>query len=415
MIHTIEDALEILAGTRTRTVNIRIDFNETSLVKSLGRQVSRGTGLTDRQIDLSLKKIEKYRQGLEKNSVDVDHLLTNKPLKLPIRYIDRTQSISLEITEDKKTKILVKFVFSKKFASTWSEIQKELIGQVKEEKNKKEIPFNEKNLYTVVTALKPIEFNVSEEIDEIYRNVEDILEDPSENLPHVGFDQEKIQIKNASANCIDYMDKQFPIYRDEDFLVFLERAKNCGIFHKNQEILKKIEEKTSNSLLKNILIETTTRFRLDPSKYGIDTIFEIINDLKQWPILIVVDEKKEAIFQVKSYIEHLIKYIPESEINVFFRLENDTNEGREFNQFVKDRGLNGYIGPTTKVVFIAKNRIPKPLLNADWNPHTAVIATTYEYGKTAAYISDFLSVYYYNNNVRPVYNRNKGNSVIVQL
>ncbi len=414
MNHTIEDALEILAGSTLRSVNIRIDSNEVSLIRSLGRQVGRGTGLTDRQIDLSLKKIEKYRQGLEKNSVDVDHILTNRPLKIPVRYIDRTQTIFLETTQDKKSKISVKFVFSKKFAGVWMDLQKSLIGQIREEKNKKEIPFNEKNLYAVVTALKSLDFETTEEVDEIYQNIENILEDPSENVPYVSFENEKIEIKNASLNCTEYLKSQFPVYRDEDFLVFLERVKNCGIFHKNTEILKKIDEKTTNSLIKNILIETSTRFRLEPTKYGIDTVFDVINELKQWPALIFVDDKKETIPQVKSYIEHLTKYIPQEEINVFFRLENDTQDNKDFNQYVKDQKLNSYIGPDTKVVFITKNRIPKPLLNADWKPHTAVVATTYEYGKTSAYISDFLTVYYYNNNLRSNYTR-KGNSVIVQL
>ena len=60
MSHTIEDAIEILAGIRPRIINIRIDYNEKNLIKSIGRQVANGTALTDRQLDLALKKIQKY-------------------------------------------------------------------------------------------------------------------------------------------------------------------------------------------------------------------------------------------------------------------------------------------------------------------------------------------------------------------
>ena len=118
MTHTIEDAIEILGGTKPRIINVRIDISEQSLVRSLAKQVNKGTALTDRQLELSIKKIEKYRPGLEKNKVDVDQLLLTKRTRYPLREIDRTQSISLQVEKDKKVKILIKYVFSKKFAAT---------------------------------------------------------------------------------------------------------------------------------------------------------------------------------------------------------------------------------------------------------------------------------------------------------
>lgn len=415
MLNTIENALQILSGLLPRSVNIRIDSNESSLIKSLGRQVNRGIGLTDRQLELAIKKIEKYRVGLEKNSFDVDVLIANKPLLLPVRQIDRTQSVYLDFTEDKKTKIFVKYVFSKKFATIWAELQSSLIGYVEESKGRKEISFNEKNLYNIVTQLKPLNFDISSEVQEIYEKVENILERPSDYHPYVDLVDDRLELKNASTHCIEHLKKEFPVYRDEDFLVFLGRVKNCGIYHKNREILKKIDQKTANNFVKKVLADTSTRFRINPAEYGIDTVFDIISELKQWPVLIIVDDKKETISQVKNIVSTLLQYITPEEINIFFRFENNDAEGKEFNQYVKDNKLNNFIGPSTKVVFITKNKIPKPLMSADWRPHTAVLASTYEYGKTSAYISDFLTVYYYNNNLNSNYTRKKGNTVIVQL
>jgi hypothetical protein len=64
MTQTVEDAIEILAGVRPRIINIRVDHNEKTLIKSIGRQVSNGLALTDRQLELSLKKIKKYQANL---------------------------------------------------------------------------------------------------------------------------------------------------------------------------------------------------------------------------------------------------------------------------------------------------------------------------------------------------------------
>lgn len=415
MSHTIEDAIEILGGTKPRIVNVRIDLGEQSLVRSLAKQVNKGTALTDRQLDLATKKIEKYRLGLEKNKVDVDLLLLNKRTRYPLREIDRTQSISLHVEKDKKVKILIKYVFSKRFAVIWDEIVKDLIGSYREDKGIKEILFNERDLRTVVDSLRPLQFEVSDEIAELYNTIEEILVNPSESIPYVDFIDDKIELKNISSQCIKYLESELTDVKDSDFLVFLERLKNCGIYHKNGEIIKKITEKAPNNLIKTILVETGTRFRINPEEHDIDTVFDIIDNLKQWPLLILVDEKKDIISQIKTCIPKLLKYVHKEEINIFFRLESDNLENVEFNQFVKDNNLNNYINANTKVVFITKNRIPKPLFNADWKPHTALVTSSYEYGKTSAYLSDFPAVYYYNNSLNTKYGKNKGKSIIVQL
>jgi hypothetical protein len=415
MRNTIEDALEILGGTVPRIVNIRIDASEQALIKSLAKQVSRQTALTDRQLDLSIKKIEKYRDGLEQNNIDVSQLLFEKTTRYPLREIDRTQSISLHTDIENKTKIFVKFVFSKKFASIWSEIEYDLIGAVHEAKGEKYVSFNEKNLYRVVTVLKPLGFEIADDVQSYYEKIEEILENPNNFAPYIDYVDDKIVLRNVSKQCNQYLETELTDIRDSDFLVFLERLKNCGIYQKNDEIFKKITEIAPNNLIKNILVENSTRFRVNPEEHGIGTVFEIINTLKQWPLLILVDETKDVISYIKNAIPELLKYVNHDEINIFFRLENDNPESSEFNQFVRDNGLNNYIGPATKVVFITKNRIPKPLYNADWKPHAALVASSYEYGKTSAYLSNFPAVYYYNNSLNSRYTKSKGKNSIVQL
>lgn len=415
MNHTIEDALEILGGTSQRIVNIRIDHNEINLIKSLARQVHRQIALTDRQLALSLKKIEKYKDGLEKNQVNVDQLLLEKRLKFPIREIDRSQSVYFQLDENKKTRIHIKYVFSKKFAQIWEDLRTNLIGQVEEGKSIKELAFNEKDLYQIVDALKPLGFEISDEVHEIYEKIEEILENPTNYAPHVVLTNDKLELKNVNARCQEYIDNTFSDVKDSDFLVFLERLKNCGIYHKNGEIIKKITQEAPNNLVKTILTDTSTRFRLNPEVHTLDSLIETISVLKQWPVLIIVEDKKDTISTVKNAVSLLENYIDTSEINVFFRLGNEDSQAKEFNQYVKDKGLNNFIGPNTKAVFITKNKIPKPLLNANWKPHTAVVACGYEYGKTSAYISSFPAVYYYNNNLNTRYSRTKGKNSIVEL
>ncbi len=158
-----------------------------------------------------------------------------------------------------------------------------------------------------------------------------------------------------------------------------------------------------------------TRFRIKPNKYDMDFLFGAIDDLGQWPVLVVLEDETSAYKKVKECYEVLTKYVRNEEMTVFFRLDNGQPDHKEFNQFIKDNTLNNYIDSKTKVVFITKTRIPKPLYKADWHPNTAVVFPIHDFGKMSAYLNDFATVYYYNESVSIRHNRIKGTREIVEL
>ena len=352
--------------------------------------------------------------GLEKNGVDVDCVLIEKNTRMPLREIDRTQLISL-VTDNNRHKIVVKTFFSKRFQAAWNDISNTLIcPQDTEKLNEKIINFNEKDLYTIVSALQPIGFSLSTEICELYQALEAIATTPTKFAPYVDLIDNTPIVHNVNKHCLTYINNHFPAYKDSDFLVFIAHLKTCGIYHKSREIIVKINESKAENLTKEVLLNTSTRFRINPEEHSITAVFDIITSLKQWPLLIIVDDAA-TIHSIKPIVDMLLENFSNEEINVFFRLGTDNAAGSEFNQYVKDNNLNTFIGPTTKAVFVSKNKIPKPLLNADWNPQSALVLAPYEYGKTSAFLKDFQSVYYYNNGLNNKFDRKKGQYQIVQL
>jgi hypothetical protein len=410
MTQTIEDSLEILAGTAPRSVNIRIDTNDYKLLASLAQQVHRSIGLTDRQLDLAVKKIEKYRTGLAANAVDVDAVLAVKPLRIELREIDRTHTVKLE-TVEKKTHIIVRFPFSKKVASAWDTLKGRVSGSINEFKTHKELAYSEKNLYLTVNALKPLEFEFTPEIEELHECIESIANNPIAAVPYISMTNGKVTLENISKTCKEYIST----LDDTNMLRFINQLKSCGIHHKNQEVIDAISANSPNSVVKDVLLGTDTRFRVKPEKHDIKDVFSTIDILGQWPVLVILDDEKYAYQQTREIYEALNTYVPNNEINVFFRLDNGQPDHEKFNQFVKDNSLNNYIDSNTKVVLITKTRIPKPLYKADWRPQTAIVYPSYDYGKMAAYLNDFATVYYYNDAVSVKHNRVKGIRQIVEL
>ena len=411
MTTTVEDALEILAGIKPRLVNIRIDYNEKALIKSIAKQVNNKIALTDRQLDLSLKKISKYKDGLIKNNVDAELLLSAKPLRMSLREIDR--SLRVYITPNSKY-LTIKYAHSKMFAELWTNLKQHLIGDIKELSQVKEVSLNETNILNVVRSLQDHKFNIDAEVLSIYDEITSIINNPLDYVPYVSLDEQgTIVVKNNNKQCAEYIANK--IVHTENNLAYISKLKSCGIFYKDQSIVDLINNSTATSKAKESLISFNSRFKIDSEQYPFDCIVEIIKDLDQWPVLILLEDDNKALAQLKTAHDSLKHCLDPNQITVFFRLDNKHSTHKEFNQFVKDNALNNYIGEHTKVVFIAKTKIPKPLLKADWHPHTAIVMSNYEFGRTSAFLDDFSTIYYYNSSILLKHNRIKGTRSIVQL
>lgn len=416
MTHYIEDALEVLAGLCPRLVNIKIDISEKNLITSVGRQVKKGIGLTDRQLSMVLNKFEKYRDGLTKNSVDVDYLIQLKPLKIPLRVIDRSQEVY--ITQDSETNkpvIAVKYTFSRKFAETWDKVEGKLILDRSDAKGFKYIQYNEQNIFHLVSTLLPLNFSIRDDLREIYEKISEIMENPEKTVPFITEKNGKLTIENASQPCLRHFNEKFSDANDNNFLNFISEAKNCGIFLKSTEIAKKIQEFQTTDIVKKIITTPSSRLRINPEKFTKNEILDSIKILNQLPVLIVVEEDKHVIPNTNELIELLLGIFNKSEINVFFRLKNEKPECIEFNQNIKNLGLNNYIDSSTRVVIVSKNRIPKPLLSADWHPRSAIVFSSNDFGKLSSFLNDVPNVYYYNDSLSVKHCRIKGSSKIVEL
>jgi len=413
---TVEDTIEILAGLKPRAVNIRLDIADIKIITSIGRQLLKKVALTDRQLDLSLKKIEKYRLGLENCGVAVDQVLALKTLRWPIRELDRTQMVYLDADPvTNKPVIRVKYVFSKKFAEIWANTEEHLTVHSQFDKNIKQSTYTEKNLYAIVKALSPLGFTIDPDVQEIYEKIEEILEKPENYAPYLDLENDRVVIKNANARCRDFLENKFQVVDDTNLLQFVDGAKHAGITLKSQNLVKKIAEISPNAMLKNICTDTATRFRINPDSVSADDIVSIVDTLDQWPLVVVVEENAEVLSTIQTLTAAFFNVVPKDSINVFFRLKNEQKECNEFNQYVRDNHLNNYIDSNTKVVFISRTRIPKPLLKANWIPRTAILTSNHDFGKMSAYLNDFSTVYYYNNSITMRNSRLKGANKIVQL
>lgn len=413
MNQTIEDAIELLYQNRFK---LKVSGSEKNLLSSLTKQISENVGLTDRQLALCVKKIQNYSQVLTDLGIDVVTLTVMQPTRTPLREIDRSQWVKMGLSSDNSnTVLLVKFDYSKDFSIFWQEIKESLVGKIFEKSNFKEVALVESNILVLVAALKDRGFSIDDDLLKIYEKIEYISEHPNEFLPFIDVDDNNFVIKNTNKNLQKHLDS---IESENEEISSIQRlmiAKSCGIAHKSPNAIDKILDLTISNAAKKILISGETRFRLDPDKFSLKDIAETIDTLKIWPVLCAVDEDTACFETVKSICSAFVPYVDQTALTVFFRLSNGQNNHQEFNQFVKDNHLNNYIGPNTKVVVISKNKIPKPLVSADWHPKTAIVESAHDYGKLSTYLNDFENVFYHNKSLQMRHSRSKGAKKIAEL
>ena len=111
-LNTIERCLEILSGfDKDIDFDIKqLESSDVTLVQSLGRQVLRGTPLTDRQYDLAVVKCNDYYNflydfGIEKTAFE--------NLRMPLREIDRSKWVR-KVEHKGENALAVRFTFNKK-------------------------------------------------------------------------------------------------------------------------------------------------------------------------------------------------------------------------------------------------------------------------------------------------------------
>ena len=83
----------------------------------------------------------------------------------------------------------------------------------------------------------------------------------------------------------------------------------------------------------------------------------------------VVLDKSKAETQLHTMLTYYRDILNSDQQSVLFRLD-DKNSG--FNQLVKDRKVNNWVDKSTKVVYISKDKLPKLLVNCEWQPTVAL-------------------------------------------
>ena len=414
VVNNIEDLIEILVGLQGQA-KMNIESSDVSILNSIARQVFKGTALTDRQFALVQEKLMQYKDQFTALEYEFDSAVNN--LRMPLRQIDRSQYIKLisqsemvgpngvyESHKENWMWIKVRFPFSKKNILLLDNIQNKNSFKYEHKKGTHEhyYQFNEISVWQIVSAFKNKNFIIDEEILEYYEKICIFVDNKNKYIPGVY----NLELKNLPALAQAEIEKQLGPVSIDNLAHYKDRALMFGLQHFDNDDLD-ISVNKLNTLSQSIVKRKSSYVLVNRTRWTLNNLIQSLIELERFPLMIVIDEDV-AFDQLTEFHQLFRNFINNSEVSVIFRLDNTSDDNKEFNNYIKDNNLNNLVDKNTKIVYISKSKIPKTLVKQEWRPSTVLTATSSRsYNKFELLEGEADLCIHYDTDVSPFYTYSK--------
>jgi hypothetical protein len=342
---------------------IQLPSWDQQLMLSLSHQCSQGSALTEKQDTLARRILGKNKTSLSNFlQKDISVFLDKPTYRSPLRKISLSKKISIS-TDDVFGKVArVLFPFNEDYVNvirkhknegtlnhaSWNADQKLWIFSLTETNIKFLMEFSEK-----------YEFDVDEEFKDYAAQTNKILVDFEKYVPTLVIEDNIPKLKNINKNM--------PDLQTTDILEAIFESRKRGIFVWDDNIVNFIENLSNHTTKEFLKSKTDAMMQIDPEKADFSSLSEVIKFMTPSLFVIPGGDELEKLSQSIEFLKY--SGINNDEISVMFRLASDTHVN--FNNFVKNNGLNSPITEKTKVVVVS-GKLPKPVIKSKIKFHSVV-------------------------------------------
>lgn len=294
----IEDYLEVLAGYREVTVNgkcpgpinifgghqiISLARYDTNIISSMANQTMTNVALTDRQSELAIRLVDKYKRQFLNHGVDVAPSVRNPTFRVPVRVVDRSRTISL--LDDS---ICIRFPYDKEMVPEITAAAKESQGKYTFDKDNKRwtLALTEHNVNWATSFGKKHGFTID---DNVQKYMDLIL--GAEKTPYkieLTITDQGLTVSNAAPSLIDYINKRLGGFDVFNLIKLADCASVLG-YTIDDGIVKGLAHNYSSAIVGLLTNKSSHITRIDPTSTGEDAMKIIIDYAtlsNRWPIYI---------------------------------------------------------------------------------------------------------------------------------
>jgi hypothetical protein len=335
---------------------VKVNSFDSNIVVSFSNQIFSGRGFTEKQSLLAVKLLKKYCNNLEiatKKTIAPE--LMNPQFRFAIRKTSNLQSRRVSITTCPQWGKIIKVEFPYSEEKV-AEIRKhrDQLGLATWDGDAKAWNFSlsETNLKFVqnLTSKEPFEYD--DEFTDYLNQVSDIINNMEKYVPMLMLEDNKVVFKNVSH--------YIPKIDGENILASVFAARKSGINTWDERINKILEEVNLHPLIKPFLDNNYDGiFEIDSTTEPIECLKDVVQHMNPCLFVIPGGSELEKTKMVYNFLTSL--GYTSNEMSVMFRLP--TAEGKIFNDFVKNCGLNNPKTDITKFIFVS-TKLPKPILKS---------------------------------------------------
>ena len=360
--------------------NISYQPQDQSAIFSFQTVLDNKSAITKKQSAYILKLLTKYQNQLLLHKIDISEELKNPIWRSPFRELDYSRSLTISTDENKIIYAVFKFPYA--FKDTFN---KDLLDSSQSFWNKEHqaqlVKLFDLNIIKTIDFCRQHNFEISQEILDYADEVGEIWSDEEDYIPYSVITDEKVFLKNANEYAQKYFDEKSTGSLNQDMLL----AKSMGFKLKNSD---------NFSTLSKICSTNETRFWIKDIK----SLVELLGTADSWPAVVILDRTSDYAKWVSEFYSAYSEENPgKNDIKICFRESNEDENGRRFNQWIKDKDLGGNISQGK--IFVCNHKLPKwlikdkittkMLISNGLYPNTNVTTTSYiDSHHTVLYVGD---------------------------
>jgi len=325
------------------------------LFNSFSDQIWMGKGLTQKQLDMSLKLLKKYHIPLSVYMKgDVLPHLTTPTLRLGVRKIE-PQPKKITVLDKDTKKFSVSFPYDENLVGKLRSFNNRQFGDSAtwDSENKFwAFPLTERAAIFLKNEVVPQGFEACDQTQAIFDQIDKILVNFEDFVPQLKYEDELFYFKNTHPSV--------PQPENMNFLESLYHAKRYGITTWDSGINEVLENGNFSIFTKKFLNSSESMdLEINGDEHGIEIFDELIDLLT--PTLIIIPPGSEIVHLRKWWTYLSAKNFTKNQISVMFRTDNTVD--RIFNELIKEQGLNSPVTEDTKFVFVS-HKLPKPIVKS---------------------------------------------------
>ena len=290
---TVEDYLEVIAGIKDPVTLktkphswldafdpiVSLARYDTDVLNSMSSTANEGRALTEKQGELAVKLVLKYKRQLAAKGVDVSPVEERAMWRLPLRAMDYTRKLSVA-----NDQIQVTFPFNSTLIEGLRDFRKESQGQGVWDKEAKVWSFalTEYNLVWLSTWAEQNNFEIDSEVSRLNALIATVEATPY--TIELQYADDKLTITNCPDSLCEYIESNLGGFGVDNLLRLIDMSSVLGYT-------------VSKAIADQIVVSSTPRFynlavsrevKLDPTTIteNLASVLDYADEMKRWPVVV---------------------------------------------------------------------------------------------------------------------------------